>query len=574
MAHKKAKTKQKSIKSRNTEVSCKVAKALINHIENRADSVQAEKFFNNIEHERNYLDHDFNWISYEKLRSLLKSAAGCTEDSNVSYKIGQNLMHKDILDSLHYILKSHHTPKHAYKELPDFFSHIHKLGELEVKNINHNGAEVHFSYHLRHAPDQNVCALNAGILSAIPKAFNEDHSHVEETHCSALGHPKCIYKLKWDTKVKEHHHWFQIGTIAGIFAGMVLLGLHKNVWTSLSPLALSLTFIIPSLFGISIGKLIEQSSILKSLRKQIKANRKHLSKLHHRTVKKHYEIEHITSNISAKEQRKILELMRLNEQLVSEKETMHQLREREEQICRNIQQSVLISPEDLSDKTANLDGSVIYHTADYVGGDFYDVHEDNKGSYLLIGDVSGHGLGSVQIVHSAISYFRAIGKKHQADKVVQALNNYLKKDLSQSINYVTAIYCHIHDGTLKYVNAGHRSGFIYKVDTGKFHELESAKQILGAHFSNNKHLKLRELPLDKNDLIILTTDGLIEAKNQDLKEFGHERLHKIVETLYRPDPQGEYPHPDIITGALLASVDEHAHNLKDDDVTVLIFKNK
>ena len=147
MAQKQAKTKQIKAEPHHTEVSCKVAKGLIQYIENHGDPVQTKKFLEEIEDERHLLDHDYHWMSYSKLSKILKSAKRVTENKNAATRIGEHVMQKEVLDSLHHVIKSHQNSHQAIKNLPDFISHFHQTGELEVAHVGQGSAEIHFSYH-------------------------------------------------------------------------------------------------------------------------------------------------------------------------------------------------------------------------------------------------------------------------------------------------------------------------------------------------------------------------------------------------------------------------------------------
>jgi len=75
-----------------------------------------------------------------------------------------------------------------------------------------------------------------------------------------------------------------------------------------------------------------------------------------------------------------------------------------------------------------------------------------------------------------------------------------------------------------------------------------------------------EINLDNNDIVVCYSDGIPEAKNSKLEDFGYERFENILQQNYNK-------HIDIISNEImrelsLFSKDSHQH----DDITLIIFR--
>ena len=196
-------------------------------------------------------------------------------------------------------------------------------------------------------------------------------------------------------------------------------------------------------------------------------------------------------------------------------------------------------------------------TATEVGGDNYDFRHCNKGNWFSIGDVSGHGLEAgiiALIAQSAFNYgiylFENLADNEKLPiEMYQYVNKtvyLLNKQRNNSDSFITMNYFFEHNG--KFYGAGaHESPLIYRAATG---EVEEYKQLTG----NTLFLGIIEeidatpsycsFELQPEDILLLYTDGLIEAKNENneqfdiprvkelLKKYAHLPLQDIKENIY------------------------------------------
>jgi len=80
-------------------------------------------------------------------------------------------------------------------------------------------------------------------------------------------------------------------------------------------------------------------------------------------------------------------------------------------------------------------------------------------------------------------------------------------------------------GALNYVNAGHNPPLLIR--DGKIHKLEKGGIILGV-MKNFIPYENEIIHLEKDDVIILFTDGITEAKDKDDTEFSDTRLEELA----------------------------------------------
>lgn len=199
--------------------------------------------------------------------------------------------------------------------------------------------------------------------------------------------------------------------------------------------------------------------------------------------------------------------------------------ERELQIARKIQQSFLPGEEicikGMEVACANISSSA-------VGGDYYDVIELSKNKTIFtIDDISGHGIPASLPMSILSANFRYRLKKDKNILItINHLNNLLAEttDLGQ---YVTSFTCFVDPVKMKigYINAGHHPPFLFRGD--RLIELAEGETVLGLFPDIPR--KIVEENLKKNDLLVLFTDGIIEAENPNRKQFSKQRFIDFIE---------------------------------------------
>ncbi|MBI3271608.1 MAG: SpoIIE family protein phosphatase [Planctomycetes bacterium] len=163
---------------------------------------------------------------------------------------------------------------------------------------------------------------------------------------------------------------------------------------------------------------------------------------------------------------------------------------------------------------------------DETGGDYYDYIELGDGRLgVVIGDVSGHGVGSALLMASARAFLRGlIISFADPSDVLFRLNNLLAKDMEAG-RFMTLLLGILDPKkrTFIYTSAGHDAPVLHRGATGEIKELESTGFPLGI-IEDGDFPKAEEIQLDAGDQLLFMTDGVWEAMDREQQPYGRERM--------------------------------------------------
>ncbi len=201
-------------------------------------------------------------------------------------------------------------------------------------------------------------------------------------------------------------------------------------------------------------------------------------------------------------------------------------RKKELEIAQQIQESFL--PHTIP-VIKNYDLAASSIPAQEVGGDFYDfIPITGKQTGLTIGDVSGKGIPAALFMAFSRTLLRAKACRNPGvGRMIESVNNFIN-DEPHSNMFVTLFYSVLDNAqnTLTFVNAGHNPPLLLRKKNGDIIRLSTGGVVLGAM----KGLKMNEKTIDlqAGDLLVLYTDGITEAINQQEDQFGEERLIELL----------------------------------------------
>ncbi len=172
----------------------------------------------------------------------------------------------------------------------------------------------------------------------------------------------------------------------------------------------------------------------------------------------------------------------------------------------------------------------LLHPAEFVGGDLFDFLPVKEGTLgVLVGDVSGHGFHSALLMASVHAHLSLLLGLHDRfdDALVEA--NALFSREFETGSFVTMFFAMLDPvrRTLAYVNAGHPTGYLLDATGRAKAEMPSTAFPLGL-FPDAQIRLGREVPLEPGDLVLLVTDGVLEAESAEGLEFGVERALDTV----------------------------------------------
>jgi len=165
------------------------------------------------------------------------------------------------------------------------------------------------------------------------------------------------------------------------------------------------------------------------------------------------------------------------------------------------------------------------HTAKEVGGDLYDYFmlDENRLGFI-IGDVSGKGVPASIYMAVSRTMLRAIAS--QIDDPAECLSTVNKMLIPESdlTTFVTVFYgiLDTRNGHVQYSNGGHNLPYIIRAD-GSVQEIENTGGLLLGKIEPIE-FETKELQLAPGEKIVLFTDGVTEAMNENEKLYDEEKL--------------------------------------------------
>jgi len=250
-----------------------------------------------------------------------------------------------------------------------------------------------------------------------------------------------------------------------------------------------------------------------------------------------------------------------NARLVDRDRRQHQM-SREMELAHDLQLSLLQKPQALG---LGHQVGARCEPAESVGGDFYHVlrlRGDRLG--VMLGDVSSHGFGAALIMALVLS---AAGiHATEADTPEDTLRRLLDSvaaELARTEMHLTLFYGVVDRarGTLRYANAGHPHAF-QVLPSGEAQRLGATSPPLG--LASAKTIAGAEVPWKcGHDLLVLVSDGITEARDDDGRPFGEERVLDIVRKRSGIEP-------GAIVDAVFADVAAFTKRVTDDRTLVIL----
>ena len=217
----------------------------------------------------------------------------------------------------------------------------------------------------------------------------------------------------------------------------------------------------------------------------------------------------------------------------------------------------------------NYDISCYSETAKSVGGDYYDFILKDNNLILAIGDISGKGMAAAIHMVQVQALFRNILTTYSSPKeVLSHLNENLLKLLQPGTFFTINLASIRPDGSVQFCRAGHLPVIYFNRKEEKCINLIPKGMGIGLcrnGFFDNTLEELTILP-EQGDILIFFTDGITEAMNTYLMEYGEDRLKAAVKNNAFKSAQG-------IKSAIIESIKRFTVNATVyDDITLIVLK--
>jgi methyl-accepting chemotaxis protein len=172
--------------------------------------------------------------------------------------------------------------------------------------------------------------------------------------------------------------------------------------------------------------------------------------------------------------------------------------------------------------------------------DYFDIDKDNFG--VILGDVAGHGVGAALLmamaksttINSADYYKKPVEFTDRLHKLIY--NSKTRKQ--KKIMTFQYLMVNKNSNSLMFCNAGGCNPFIVNGPQNKVEEIQLPAPALGA-FKRAKY-KDRQLSFTSGDVMVLYTDGIVEARNKNNEEIGYELFKEILLRNYTTNPEQYY----------------------------------
>ncbi len=205
--------------------------------------------------------------------------------------------------------------------------------------------------------------------------------------------------------------------------------------------------------------------------------------------------------------------------------------------------------------------------AKQVGGDYYDFIDLGDGRLsVVIADISGKGLPAAMLMPAAQISLRTLALGGKAmDIILKEFNDVLYQATDRA-RYATLFYATLDQipGQIRYVNAGHVPGLLFRGANREVEKLETGGPPVG--LLSGAAFTIGEAQFGAQDLLILYTDGLTDAENCKGESFGDGHLTECIRSL-----------PDITSEQIIDSIYNALARFTcgptlPDDLTIIVIK--
>jgi predicted ATPase/serine phosphatase RsbU (regulator of sigma subunit)/tRNA A-37 threonylcarbamoyl transferase component Bud32 len=211
-----------------------------------------------------------------------------------------------------------------------------------------------------------------------------------------------------------------------------------------------------------------------------------------------------------------------------------------------------------------------------VGGDYYDfIHSKGK-DWIVIGDVSGHGVtaGLVMMMTQTAIHNTVLQRPDiSPSELLTVINNTIAANIRRidEDKFVTITVLSVHENGRFTFSGLHQNIIIYRSRTGNVEQIETNGMWIGIFEEINGKVYDETLTLEHGDVMMLFTDGITEAwkknvtgrrRREEENMFGEQRLMRILQANGSASPEG-------IKNAILKEMENYETS---DDITIVLLK--
>jgi len=215
------------------------------------------------------------------------------------------------------------------------------------------------------------------------------------------------------------------------------------------------------------------------------------------------------------------------------------------------------------------------HTVEYaarslcaraLNGDYYDFLDIGAGRMaFVLADISGKGLPAALLMASLRASIIAQGPEafNNLPRMLKRVHE-LFYESSPPDHFASLFFADYNErsGCLRYVNCGHVPPLLFRGD-GEVERLGCTAPVVGV--LKDWNCTVDEVDLRPGSVLVMFTDGVVEAKNPAADDFGYERLIQIIRKCFALEPAS-------VAETVIQAVQVFSGFRRQDDVTVAVVR--
>ncbi|MCX8096749.1 MAG: SpoIIE family protein phosphatase [Spirochaetes bacterium] len=238
---------------------------------------------------------------------------------------------------------------------------------------------------------------------------------------------------------------------------------------------------------------------------------------------------------------------------------------REIEMSRTITETILHNIK--KPNPAELDFEYITRTSSGLGGDFVDVIKIKNRYLIVIGDISGKGLtASMSMVVLKSSIYTLIRNKLNFKGMVEELNKIIKENLPKG-TFFSGVFILVdtQQKEMFFINAGIPAMWYYSSKFKSISQIQGEGKVLGFVKDISKYIQINKVSLNKNDIVVIATDGYTGAKSLEGTTFPLSITENIIKL-------SENKNSREILDKLFDTWYNFVNRKIEDDISLVVFK--
>jgi serine phosphatase RsbU (regulator of sigma subunit) len=361
----------------------------------------------------------------------------------------------------------------------------------------------------------------------------------------------------------------------GLIAALSLMTILVTAYESTLNIRLGMRLTVDVLKKLRDGYLDAELPVV--TRDEIGVIGEHINFLAESLRDQHRQNRFLTENLEQKVERRTEELSAAMEELTAANESLKDARDElwgEMELAKKIQTILLPHAPCIQ----GCEAAVYMAPAKHVGGDYYDIINLPGVDWVIIGDVSGHGVSAGLVMMMAQTTIRTVLRNMpdiDPHRLLELVNDILYENLRMlsEERYMTMTAIALRpDGSFRYAGL-HEDILIYRAADGSVEAHETDGVWLGLYLDIRGRVNDQALSMEPGDVMLLFTDGVVNAWRRDA--VGGHRTPE--EDMFGADALvamlGKHggSHPAEILAEIRHALGGY---VPDDDATVVILKRR